>query len=181
MEKQRPRTTWHPATFCSPAATNPRASSEGDSSAGPSTQRLGTKLCSLLLVWESRKHHRLMCLRCDQAWPWQITGLCKYCVRLSHSGSPCSPQTQLHPLGSGAEPKRGSTSGPSLSSCPDFPASVASQGPSTPGNPTEWLVLVLGKGWNIISLWKMFLLYLQVQDRYVLQIEGTRYSPRAFL
>ena len=29
-----------------------------------------------------------------------------------HSGAPCSPQTPVHPLGSGAKPNRGRTSGP---------------------------------------------------------------------
>ena len=92
MEKQRPKTTWHPAALLFPCSHKPKSLFWRRQFSRDSTQRLADQAVFTAARLGNRKHHRLMCLRCDQAWPWQITGLCKYCVRLlSQRGSLLTP------------------------------------------------------------------------------------------
>lgn len=130
-----------------------------------STQRLTGQILFTAARLRNHKHCRTMWLRCDQAWPWQITGFCKYCVRLlSQQGSLLTPDPGP-PCGKWSQAQRGRTSGslpqltaqtfPSLSFLPeDLLARISCW--------SDW-VSALGKGWNIIPLRKMFLLYLQIR------------------
>ena len=131
-----------------------------------STQRLADQAVLAAARLGNRKHRRLMWLRCDQAWPWQITGLCKYCVRLlSQRGSPAHPRPRSTLWEAEPSPIGAEHLVLSLSSLPNlFPDSVSflRMLHTRKSHWSDWFS-VLGKGWNIISLWKMFLLYLQVQ------------------
>ena len=152
MEKQRPRMTWHPAallfTWSAPAATNPKASSEGDSLAGTAHRGSRTKLCSLLHVWgivNTAGWCDSDVTRRDRDRSQGSVNIVSGCY---HSGAPCSPQTPVHPLGSGAKPNRGRTSGPlpQLTAQPFPRLSFLPKDAPHQEIPLKWLVLSSWQG-----------------------------------